>query len=442
MQSTTLKWLLALVISSLMLTACATPPASTTSSSDADTTAGEADEEKVSLELWTFVNTHARWFREQAERYQEEVNPNFELEVVEIAYSDMHDRLLISLQSGGAGAPDMSDIEQGRFGSFLRGGGDPGLVPLNDLLAEGGYNDQMVSARQALYTYEGKTYGVEHALTPVVLYYRADIWEGAGFDPQTFETWDDFIAAAQAIIADNPDVVPLPIDGGIHELLLRQRGGDFFNAEGEVTIDSELSIETMDWLLTQVDAGISAQVPGGEATWASFKDGTFISWLGADWYAGFFKDNAPELEGKWKAAPLPAWEAGGIRTSVLGGTGLTVVKTSPNVDVALDFLEFAMLSVEGNVRRFELTNLFPPFIPAMDDERLHAADAYFSDQDLGAVFADVGPEAPAQFQSPFRAQLNDLRGTTFQDIIDRNRTPADVFTEIAETIREEMALEE
>lgn len=33
-------------------------------------------QEAVSLELWTFVNTHARWFREQAERYQAEVNPN------------------------------------------------------------------------------------------------------------------------------------------------------------------------------------------------------------------------------------------------------------------------------------------------------------------------------------------------------------------------------
>jgi arabinosaccharide transport system substrate-binding protein len=391
------------------------------------------------LQLWTFVNTHARWFREQAERYKTEVNPDFNLEVVEIAGAEMFDRLRISLQSDGAGAPDMADIEQGAFGSFLRGGSDPGLVPLNDLLEAGGYNEQLVAARQALYTYDGTTYGVEHALTPVVLYYRADIWEGAGFDPQTFETWDDFISAAQAIVAENPNVVPLPVHGALHELLLRQRGADYFNAEGEVTLDSELSIDTMNWLLAQIDAGIAAQMPDGDATWAAFKDGTLISMVGADWYAGFFKDNAPELEGKWKAAPLPAWEAGGARTSVWGGTGLTIVATSPNVEEAKKFLEFAMLSVEGNVRRFELTNLFPPFIPAMDNERLHAADAYFSGQDLGALFAEVGPEAPAQYQSPFRTQLNDLLTAARQDILDRNRTPEEVFTEIAQTIRDEMS---
>ena len=72
-------------------------------------------QEAVELELWTFVNTHARWFREQAERYQEEVNADFDLNVIEIAYADLHDRLLISMQSGGVGAPDIADVEQGTF---------------------------------------------------------------------------------------------------------------------------------------------------------------------------------------------------------------------------------------------------------------------------------------------------------------------------------------
>ncbi len=393
------------------------------------------------LELWTFVNTHARWFREQAERYQAEVNADFNLEVIEIAYADLHDRLLISIQSGGVGAPDIADVEQGRFGSFLRGGGDPGFVELNALLDAGGHTENLVSARQALYTSMGSVYGIEHALTPVVLYYRADVWEGAGFDPQAFVTWDDFVDAGRAIVAENPDVVPLHIHNGLHELLLRQQGHDYFNADGEVTIDSEASIALMDWLLALKAEGVAGDPPTGDALWAAFKDGTLISMVGADWYAGFFKDNAPELAGKWKAAPLPVFEEGGRRTSVWGGTGATVVETSPNAEEALSFLEFSMLSVEGNVRRFELTNLFPPYIPAMDNARLHAADEYFSGQDLGELFADVGPEAPPQWQSPFRSQLNSLVTAARQDIIDGNRSPADAFSEIAATIRDEMEFE-
>lgn len=413
--------LLRLVVFASLLTLMVAAPALSIAQDDA-------------LELWTFVNTHARWFQEQAERYAAEVDPTFKLNVTEIAYPEMHDNLLISLQSGGVGAPDISDIEQGRFGGFLRGG-DPGLVDLRPMLEEGGYLDQLVASREALYSFGDAIYGIEHALTPVVMYYRADVWEGAGFDPQTFATWDEFVAAAQELASD--DVKPVNIFGDLHQLLLRQRGGDYFDAEGNVTLDSELSIDTMNWLLSLIDMGIAEQSPAtGEAGWAAFKEGRYITQFGADWYAGFFKDNAPELTGLWKAAPLPAWEEGGSQTSVYGGTGATIVATSPNVEKAWKFLEFAMLSVEGNVRRYEMTNLFPPFIPAWEDARLQAPDEYFSGQQLGVLFGQIGQGAPAQYQSAYRSELNSLLGAAWQDIFDRVRTPEEVFKEVSDEIRQ------
>jgi arabinosaccharide transport system substrate-binding protein len=394
-----------------------------------------AADDTISLELWTFVNTHARWFRSMAESYVQEVNPRFALNVSEIAYGDMHDKLLIALQSGGVGAPDLADIEQGRFGGFLRGG-ETGLVDLADRLREGGYLDQLVAAREALYSYQGKIYGIEHALTPVVLYYRHDIWGAAGVDPTTFATWDDFIAGARQV--SNGDVLAMRFPG--HDLLLRQRGSDYFDADGNVTLDSSDSIETMEWILALRDQHqIADQGPDSdEAWWAAVQDGKYLSQVGADWYAGFFKDLAPKGAGQWMAMPLPAWTAGGIRTSCHGGTGSCIVQTSQHVDEAWKFQEYSMLSVEGNVRRFEMTNLFPPFIPAMENERLHAPDEYFNGQDLGALFAEVGPQVPPQYQSPYRADLNSQLGALWQDIYDGVITPADAFTEVAASIRESM----
>lgn len=395
------------------------------------------------VELWTFANTHARWYQEMAERYREEVNPDFQLNVSEVAFDALHERLLVSLQSGGIGAPDISDIEQGAFGSFLRGGGDPGLVDLRPRLEEGGYLEELVAAREALYTSGEAIYGIEHALTPVVLYYRSDLFEAAGVDPNELETWEDFVAASAEMLQDGQAALRVTPD--LHQMLLLQRGGDYFDDKGNVTIDSPLSIETMEWLLAQIDAGVFAQAPatGREpADWAAYAAGDTVSQVHADWFAGSFKDSVPELSGKWKAAPLPAWEPGGARTSVLGGTGATIVATSPNIEEAWRFLEFAMLSVDGNVRRYELTNLFPPFKPAWDDERLYSPDPYFSGQTLGRLFAEVGAEAPAQHQSAYRSQLNDLRTAAFQDILDRNRTPEEAFTDIANSIREEMEFDQ
>src|SRR5690606_24827743 len=78
------------------LAACA--PVATPGSGGGDQAAAEGGG-PVEMELWTFVNTHARWFQSMAEDYAQQVNPEFNLTVTEIAYDDMHDKLQIALQA-------------------------------------------------------------------------------------------------------------------------------------------------------------------------------------------------------------------------------------------------------------------------------------------------------------------------------------------------------
>lgn len=431
-----------LTVGTSVIAACA-PPAVTPIAPAAEAPRPAAAE-PIKLELWTFVNTHARWFRSMAEDYKKEKNPNFELNVSEIAYSDMHDKAQIALQAGGVGAPDLVDLEQGRFGGFLRGTGDPGLVDLTDWLKEGGYMEKLVASREALYTYKGKTYGVEHALCPVVLYYRADVFEDAGIDVSQVETWEDFISAGKSLAQGDVKLLLFPE----HDVLLRNRGGDWFDADGNVTLDSELSISTMEWILGLQDQfGVADAGPEGNGskystTWYGvLKEGKYLAVIGADWYAGFLKDNVPELSGKWKAIALPAFEKGGLRTSCHGGTGNCIVKYSKHVDVAWDFMQYSMLSVEGNVRRYEMTNLFPPFIPAMDNPRLRKPEEYFGGQVLGELFAKLGPTVPPQYQSPYRAELGSNLASLWVDIFADKIKPAEAFKKVADDIRKVMAEE-
>jgi arabinosaccharide transport system substrate-binding protein len=385
------------------------------------------------LELWTFVNTHARWFRKMAETYKAEKDPNFDLNVSEIAYGDMHDKTQIALQAGGVGAPDLVDLEQGRFGGFLRGGGDPGLVDLKDMLTEGGFMKDLVAAREALYSYKGKTYGIEHALTPCVSYYRADVYEGAGIDVSKIETWDDWIAAVKPLVKDDVVVCGFPN----HELLLRQAGFDYFDKDGNVTLDIDQSNAIMQWVLDLRDVHkIARQPPAGDAWYTALKDGKFLCEpTEADWGAGFLRDNVPDGKGKWKAMPLPAREKGGSRTSCYGGTGNCISKYSKYIDDGWKFQQHSMLSVEGNVQRFLETALWPPYIPAMNDPRLHKPDEYYSGQDLGGVFAEVAPGVPPQYQSPYRSELNSLLGPYWQDIYDGKVEHVAAFKEVSDKVR-------
>jgi len=389
--------------------------------------------EAKKLELWTFVSTHARWFRAMVETYKNDKDADFDLNVSEFAYSDLHDRIQIALRTGEEGTPDLVDLDPRRLGGFLRGGHDPGLVDLADMLREDGYMGKLIAACEAFYSYEGKTYGIEHALTPCVSYYRADVYEGAGIDVSKLATWDDWIAAVKPLVTEDVKICSFPN----HELLLRQAGFDYFDRDGNVTLDTDQSNDIMQWVLNLRDnEGIARQGPAGDAWNTALKDGKFLCEpTEADWGAGFLRDNVPDGKGKWKAMPLPARTAGGSRTSCYGGTGSCISKYSKFIDDAWKFQQHSMLSVEGNVQRFLETALWPPYIPAMSDPRLHKPDEYYSGQDLGGVFAEVAPGVPPQYQSPYRSELNSLLGPLWQDIYDGKVEHQAAFKEVSDKVR-------
>ncbi len=356
------------------------------------------------LELWTFVDTHARWYRQMYEKIGAGIDPNLKLDVKVIAYSEMHDKLLVSLQTG-IGAPDIADVEQGRFGGFLKGN-KIGFVDLTDRLKKGGYLDKLVASRLSLYQDgQGKYYGIEHALCPVVLYYRCDVFKENGIDPSSIKTWDDFIQAGKKLSKGDRKIIAL--DPGYVSILLAQRGSGWFDAKGNIQSDKDpVILDTVKWLLDLKDkygiAGVAdAHATEDAAYWAALREGKYVTQIGADWFAGFFKDNVPELKGKWMAMPLPVWkdDPKKTNTSCYGGTGATITRFSRNKELAWKFLEATMLSEEGNVLRFELTNLFPPFKPAWKNERLYREDPYFNGQVLGKLFAEVGPKVPKQNQA-------------------------------------------
>src|SRR5690348_13543968 len=87
---------------------------------EAATRAARAAQDDNALSLWTFVDTHARWFKRRATEYQQQVNPHFSLTVRQQPGTAHHQKLLTVLQTG-IGAPDLADVEQGSFGLFIKG---------------------------------------------------------------------------------------------------------------------------------------------------------------------------------------------------------------------------------------------------------------------------------------------------------------------------------
>src|SRR5699024_8610580 len=155
-----------------------------------------------------------------------------------------------------------------------------------------------------------------------------------GVDIDSIDTWDDFVEAGKQV-TDNTDSVMWNV--GTTDWLMdywpmiSQQDSDVFDEDGEVTLDNETNVETLEFLQDII-----------------YEDEIAERILAASLYMGRFIDNMPDLEGKIAIRPLPAWEEGGKRSAGMGGTGTVVTNQSEETDLAKEFLAYAKLSDEGS----------------------------------------------------------------------------------------------
>ena len=142
----------------------------------------------TTLNVWTFIENHQDFYTDMAEKWNEE-NPDRKVKLVlsNMAYDDMHNKLSLALESG-EGAPDVVDIELGKFPAFMTG--NIGLKDLTDAIAP--YKDNVVESRLDLYSKDGKYYGLPTHVGTTVAFYNTEELEAAGIDYTTIKTWDDF----------------------------------------------------------------------------------------------------------------------------------------------------------------------------------------------------------------------------------------------------------
>ena len=142
------------------------------------------------------------------------------------------------------------------------------------------------------------------------------------------ETWNDFIAAGKKATRDldgdgEVDQYAIVLDRRTESdyfSLLLQQGGGFFDEAGNVIIDSELAIETLEFFVAlfnehKIATPVYGTWHGDPSNFAAMQDGKILSILSPDWYVGILKSQVPQMSGKWKAIAMPAWHPGSRRTT-------------------------------------------------------------------------------------------------------------------------------
>lgn len=346
-----------ILVFSMFLAGCSGNKAST----DGDKESGGKG---TKLELWTFNELHGKYYDFMVKEWNK-ANPDKQINLTAnvYPYDDMHNKLLVALQSG-KGAPDIADIEVTKFANYLKG--QPQLLPLNDVVEP--EKENIVQSRLDIYAKDGNYYGIDFHVGASVIYYNKEILDKAGVNPDDIKTWDDY-AKAGKVVLEKTGVPMTTLETSDHWTLWPQvaqleGSDDLIAANGKPNLDDPKITEILKYQQKLIDEGIAVATPGNEHHAEEYygfmnNGGAASVWMPM-WYMGRFTDYMPDLKGKIVIKPLPAWEEGGPRSAGMGGTGTAVTTQSENPDLAKEFIAFAKLSKEGNIQLWKQLGFDPP----------------------------------------------------------------------------------
>lgn len=405
----------------------------------------EGGEGATELTFWTFQDLHNQFFEDAVVRWNE-TYPDRQITLIAEVYpfDQMHNNLLLSLQSG-QGAPDLVDIEIRQSPNYLQG--DIQLVPLNDIVEP--VIDDFVASRFNIYSRDGNYYGIDYHVGASVMYYNEEILSQAGVDIDSIETWDDFVAAGRQVVANTDAVMTTFETEDVFSFmqLISQRESDLFDANGNVTIDNDINIEALQFMHDLIHVEEIARVtPGGthhdESYYGFMNDGGAAAVMMPMWYMGRFLDYMPDLEGKMQIRPVPRWEAGGNRSSGMGGTGTAVTNQAVDQELAKDFLAFAKLSEEGNIALWEVLGFDPIRHDVWDAPEMRADNRYFRyfHDDIFDILLDVRDEiTDLNITDYSNAAFQELDSTTLHSALRAmNQSPEDALRQAAQEVRSRM----
>lgn len=321
-----------------------------------------SDGGKDTIEVWA-MGEEGKKLGEIKEKFEEE-NEGLKVNVQAIPWGNAHDKLLTAVASGEG--PDVVQLGTTWVPEFADAGA---ILDLSD------YMDDYPEFAQENY-FEGITsvtnngdevVGIPWYVDTRVLYYRTDTLKEVGYDKAP-ATWDELQDAASKLAARGDDQYGLDIDQNdqITPFIFAWQNGYEADLENnDLNLDSPEFIGAIEYYNSFFKNGYSQKETGTDII-QGFSDESKPMFFSGPWMISILNDQAPDIKGKWATAVMPKKET---NTSSMGGSVLSVFKSSDNVDNALKFISY-MSEVDTQLEWLEISNTLPARTEAWEDEAL------------------------------------------------------------------------
>ena len=338
-----------------------------------------------------------------------EANPDIDVVPTVLDWGSAWTKITTAATSGEG--PDITQLGTTQIAAVAAMGALEDLTPIYDKF---GGTDAFIPATlpttQVLGAGEER-YAAPWFIDTRALFYRKDICEAAGVNPETdFETWESFKAALAKMKdaeVDGKKVPALGMPGKndwnvIHNYApwIWGAGGDFIAEDNKTSIiNSDAAYKGVKFYSELAIEGLMS-MPALEKNTAEieslFNSGEFATMLAGAYNIATLRREQPELAEKIGTAPFPAGPNG--RFAFFGGSGLTVFKTSKNKEAAYKVLEYLM-TTDAQVAYQSFCGNLPTVKAAYDtsfitDEPMRSA--FKAQLEFGKAYPSVAGWGPSE----------------------------------------------
>jgi len=339
--------------------------------------------------VWCWDPAFNLFAMEEAAKIYKAINPEFELNLVEVPWDQIQDELTVAATTGDFST--LPDIFLMQDMAFQRN-----VMTFPELftdLTDSGINfTQFASGKVGFSTVDGRHFGVPFDNGATIAALRTDVLADAGFTIADFTdiTWDTFIENGKVVLAETgkPMISTTAGGGDFITFMLQSAGVDLFRADGTPNIVGNATlIEAIEVYLELVNTGVLMEVAGWDEYINSFVDNEVAGTISGCWILGSVQLNV-ETAGEWAVTNIPRLNVpGGTNYSNWGGSSWAVTSASANPALAIDFLANTFA---GSVALYETilpaSGAIGTWAPAAASHVYAEPHPFFGGQ---AVFADI-----------------------------------------------------
>ncbi len=406
--------MVALIVGSLLLSACAGNNATTT----ADDTAGDGTAaEPVTLRVLVHQNPPMVEFMEEFNAKFEEAHPNITIDMSVVNANDLSTVTQTRLTANDIDVIDifgfsnaaksyMSNVEPPNWQTLIEAGY---LMDISDQPFVSNYAESAITDAGS---YDGKVYQVN--LGRVVysgIFYNKDLFAANDVDVPT--TWSELVAACETFAAQD---IPCMTAGGkdgwpifvgayglIGSIYPDQEalveglwtGTIKWNDEKSLTMWDRMKVYAQD-MMEEGASGIA-----GDAAPGRFASGAVAMFSGGSWYASAIEAAEPDFD--WGYIPFPGSEDPQENQYLFGkyDQGWAIAANTPNKEAALLYLE--EFSAPDNYQAFANAVGFIPTQPGatLDTKIGQEVAPYLDNFRVGYEQYWVGPKGAGQYANPW-----------------------------------------